>query len=100
MNKLSVTSFTNLGYILHSRNFATEPLDFAGKTVVVTGANDAASDGIITYSIVLATPTGTDSSGYTSSNPSDVTGQNWDDERLHLFRTTNGIQMLTPARVL
>lgn len=38
MNKLSVASFTNLGYLLHARNFKEFQPDIEGKTVVVTGA--------------------------------------------------------------
>jgi NAD(P)-dependent dehydrogenase (short-subunit alcohol dehydrogenase family) len=38
MNKLSITSFTNLGYRLHSRRFSPVEADMTGKTVVVTGS--------------------------------------------------------------
>ena len=39
MRKLSVASFTNLGYRVHARRFEPIDVDMAGKTVVVTGAN-------------------------------------------------------------
>jgi NAD(P)-dependent dehydrogenase (short-subunit alcohol dehydrogenase family) len=39
MNKLSIASFTNLGYLLHSRDFVPLEADMTGKTVVVTGAS-------------------------------------------------------------
>ncbi len=38
MNKLSIASFTNVGYRLHSRNFGPVDEDLTGKTVLVTGA--------------------------------------------------------------
>ncbi len=38
MNKLSVASFTNLGYQFHSRSFRPVDDDLGGKTVVITGA--------------------------------------------------------------
>lgn len=39
MSKLTIASFTNLGYLLHSRDFARLDTDLTGKTVVVTGAS-------------------------------------------------------------
>jgi dehydrogenase/reductase SDR family protein 12 len=39
MSKLSVASFTNLGYRAHARRFATIDVDMGGKTVVITGAS-------------------------------------------------------------
>ena len=38
MNKLSIAGFTNLGYLLHSRDFDPITADLTGQTVVVTGA--------------------------------------------------------------
>ena len=38
MNKLSIASFTNLGYQLHSRSFEAIDDDLAGRTIVITGA--------------------------------------------------------------
>ena len=38
MNPLSVVSFTNLGYRLHSRRYRPVSEDMRGKTVVITGA--------------------------------------------------------------
>jgi dehydrogenase/reductase SDR family member 12 len=38
MNKLSIASFTNLGYLLHERRFDGYDPQVEGKTVVVTGA--------------------------------------------------------------
>jgi NAD(P)-dependent dehydrogenase (short-subunit alcohol dehydrogenase family) len=38
MNKLSIASFTNLGYRLHARRFSPVEADMTGKTVVVTGS--------------------------------------------------------------
>jgi NAD(P)-dependent dehydrogenase (short-subunit alcohol dehydrogenase family) len=38
MNKLSIAGFTNLGYLLHARDFKAVETDMSGKTVVVTGA--------------------------------------------------------------
>jgi len=38
MSKLSIASFTNLGYRLHSRRFSPIETDMSGNTVVVTGA--------------------------------------------------------------
>lgn len=39
MTKLRIASFTNLGYLLHARDFEPIDADMTGKTVVVTGAN-------------------------------------------------------------
>ncbi|HET7846308.1 MAG TPA: SDR family NAD(P)-dependent oxidoreductase, partial [Acidimicrobiia bacterium] len=39
MSKLRIASFTNLGFLLHARDFDPIDADMAGKTVVVTGAN-------------------------------------------------------------
>jgi hypothetical protein len=50
------------------------------QTVTVQGQNDALVDGNITYNIVNALPTGTDSSGYLASNPPDVSVINDDDD--------------------
>src|SRR5262249_30193011 len=49
------------------------------QTVTVTGVNDATPDGDVAYSIVLGTPTSTDSA-YTSLNPPDVSVTNRDDD--------------------
>jgi len=38
MSKLSIASFTNLGYHLHSRHFSPIEADMRGKTAVITGA--------------------------------------------------------------
>ncbi|MFZ0626879.1 MAG: SDR family NAD(P)-dependent oxidoreductase [Acidimicrobiia bacterium] len=38
MNKLSVATFTNLGYLMHARDFEPISGDLSGKTVIVTGA--------------------------------------------------------------
>jgi dehydrogenase/reductase SDR family member 12 len=39
MSRLRIASFTNLGYLLHARDFESIEADMTGKTVVVTGAN-------------------------------------------------------------
>ncbi len=39
MSKLRIASFTNLGFLLHARDFDPIAADMTGKTVVVTGAN-------------------------------------------------------------
>ena len=39
MSRLRIASFTNLGYLLHARDFEPIEADMTGKTVVVTGAN-------------------------------------------------------------
>ncbi len=61
----------------------------SAKTVTVTGVDDGAVDGNVTYSIITAIPTGSDTSGYLSSNPADVSVVNWDDETRRIFATTN-----------
>ena len=38
MSILSVPSFTNLGYLLHARDFEPIEVDLTGKTVIVTGS--------------------------------------------------------------
>ncbi|MCR9143192.1 MAG: DUF1554 domain-containing protein [bacterium] len=58
------------------------------KNVTVTGVDDGAVDGNITYSIVTATPTGSDGSGYTSANPADVSVVNWDNETRRIYTTS------------
>ncbi|MET0565531.1 MAG: SDR family NAD(P)-dependent oxidoreductase [Acidimicrobiia bacterium] len=39
MSRLRIASFTNLGYLLHARDFDPIEADMTAKTVVVTGAN-------------------------------------------------------------
>ncbi|MGA7097396.1 MAG: SDR family NAD(P)-dependent oxidoreductase [Acidimicrobiia bacterium] len=38
MSKLSIATFTNLGYLAHARNFEPVDADLSGQTIVVTGA--------------------------------------------------------------
>jgi dehydrogenase/reductase SDR family member 12 len=38
MSKLSIATFTNLGYLAHARNFEPIDADLSGQTIVVTGA--------------------------------------------------------------
>ena len=60
----------------------------SNQTVTVTGVEDAgAVDGDIAYTIVLATPTGADVSGYLGANPPDVSAVNWDNDSYHIFRS-------------
>lgn len=60
----------------------------SNKTVTVTGVDDGDMDGNITYTIVTATPTGSDGSGYTVVNPTDVTVLNWDNETRRMYTTS------------
>jgi NAD(P)-dependent dehydrogenase (short-subunit alcohol dehydrogenase family) len=38
MNRLAIAGFTNLGYLIHARDFESDHADMSGKTVLVTGA--------------------------------------------------------------
>lgn len=58
------------------------------QTVTVTGQNDVAMDGNITYTIITGTPTGSDTSGYTTTDPADVSVINWDEETRRIFTTS------------
>ncbi len=53
--------------------------DYAAKTVTVTGVDDDVDDGDVTYSIVLAAATSTDTN-YSGFNPDDVSVVNIDDD--------------------
>lgn len=37
MNQLSIATFTNIGYRLHSRDFSPIEADLSGQTILITG---------------------------------------------------------------
>ncbi len=85
------SSDTSEGTVGSSVSFNTGDWN-TNKIVTVTGVDDGAVDGNIAYTIVTATPTGSDGSGYTGINPSDVNVMNWDNETRRIYVTSGSWQ--------